>query len=336
MEIFIKFGVGISAALFGATILYAFRMRQLYLLIPKMFSHCALFDKGKLVEIKVFNRGNNMEEGVEIIMPPGLKCDLLASELPGVELKESIIKINRLAQKSEVSILLLIEGEVDEYNFSPSLTSKLAKGKQFKKQDEIPPNAGSAVLLVGLALAFISIMFYAPNKYFEYQGAEAERERQDLLTQEEKKKLLIREKYSYLDEIGWKGIDRYVESGLSKAYSEFEFPLVVSSAKLEGKVFSIYFSAINKTAATLKVTAYFQNTETKNNDFFSKDKVFDLEVNPMSSRDFVVSMNYDNSINIEKIFADVSIKYGNDYLWGLKLFPSNNEITNKVLQQTNR
>jgi hypothetical protein len=336
MEIFIKFGVGIAAALFGAVILYAFRVRQLYLLIPKMFSHCALFDKGKLVEIKVFNRGNNMEEGVEIVMPPGLKCDLLASELPGIELQKSIIKINRLPQKSEASILLLIEGEVDEYNFSPSLTSKLAKGKQFKKQDEIPPNAGSAVLLAGLALAFISFLLYAPNKYFEYQRAEAELERKELLTQEEKQKSLIRAKYSYLDETGWKGIDKYIDSGLSKAYSEFEFPLVASSAKLEGKVFSMNFSAINKTAAVIKVTAYFQSIESSKSLSFSKDSVFDLEVKPMSSKDFVVSMNFENLIDMDKVFLGVSIKYGNDHLWDLQLFPSSNDIANKALQRTSR
>ncbi len=325
MEIFVKFGVGIAAALFGAAILYAFRMRQLYLLIPRMFSHCALFDKGKLVEIKVFNRGNNMEEGVEIVIPPELKCELLASELPGIELQKNTIKINRLAQKSEASILLLIEGEIAENNFCPSLTSKLAKGKQFKKQDEIPPNAGSAILLIGLALAFVSIMFYAPNKYFEYQKAEEERERKEILAQ-----------YSYLDEMGWKGIDKYIESGLSKAYSEFEFPLVANSAKLEGKVLSMSFTATNKTAAILKVTAYFQSTEKTENILFSKESVFDLEVKPMDSKEFVVSMNLDNSIDMKEVFLGVSIKYGNDFLWGLQLFPSNNEVANKALQRTSR
>lgn len=336
MEIFLKFGVGIAAALFGAAILYAFRMRQLYLLIPKMFSHCALFDKGKLVEIKVFNRGNNMEEGVEIVIPPELKCELLASELPGIELQKNTIKINRLAQKSEASILLLIEGEIAENNFCPSLTSKLAKGKQFKKQDEIPPNAGSAILLIGLALAFVSIMFYAPNKYFEYQKTEEERERKEFLAQEEKQKALIRAKYSYLDEMGWKGIDKYIESGLSKAYSEFEFPLVANSAKLEGKVLSMSFTATNKTAAILKVTAYFQSTEKTENISFSEESVFDLEVKPMGSKEFVVSMNLDNSIDMKEVFLGVSIKYGNDFLWGLQLFPSNNEVANKALQRTSR
>lgn len=325
MEIFVKFGVGIAAALFGAAILYAFRMRQLYLLIPRMFSHCALFDKGKLVEIKVFNRGNNMEEGVEIVIPPELKCELLASELPGIELQKNTIKINRLAQKSEASILLLIEGEIAENNFCPSLTSKLAKGKQFKKQDEIPPNAGSAILLIGLALAFLSMMFYAPNKYFEYKQTEEERERKEILAQ-----------YSYLDEMGWKGIDKYIESGLSKAYSEFEFPLVANSAKLEGKVLSMSFTATNKTAAILKVTAYFQSTEKTENFSFSKESVFDLEVKPMGSKEFVVSMNLDNSIDMKEVFLGVSIKYGNDFLWGLQLFPSNNEVANKALQRTSR
>lgn len=325
MEIFVKFGVGIAAALFGAAILYAFRMRQLYLLIPRMFSHCALFDKGKLVEIKVFNRGNNMEEGVEIVIPPELKCELLASELPGIELQKNTIKINRLAQKSEASILLLIEGEIAENNFCPSLTSKLAKGKQFKKQDEIPPNAGSAILLIGLALAFFSMMFYAPNKYFEYKKTEEERERKEILAQ-----------YSYLDEMGWKGIDKYIESGLSKAYSEFEFPLVANSAKLEGKVLSMSFTATNKTAAILKVTAYFQPTEKTESFSFSKESVFDLEVKPMGSKEFVVSMNLDNSIDMKEVFLGVSIKYGNDFLWGLQLFPSNNEVANKALQRTSR
>lgn len=325
MEIFVKFGVGIAAALFGAAILYAFRMRQLYLLIPRMFSHCALFDKGKLVEIKVFNRGNNMEEGVEIVIPPELKCELLASELPGIELQKNTIKINRLAQKSEASILLLIEGEIAENNFCPSLTSKLAKGKQFKKQDEIPPNAGSAILLIGLALAFLSMMFYAPNKYFEYKKTEEERERKEILAQ-----------YSYLDEMGWKGIDKYIESGLSKAYSEFEFPLVANSAKLEGKVLSMSFTATNKTAAILKVTAYFQSTEQTENFSLSKESVFDLEVKPMGSKEFLVSMNLDNSIDMKEVFLGVSIKYGNDFLWGLQLFPSNNEVANKALQRTSR
>lgn len=300
-------------------------MRQLYLLIPRMFSHCALFDKGKLVEIKVFNRGNNMEEGVEIVIPPELKCELLASELPGIELQKNTIKINRLAQKSEASILLLIEGEIAENNFCPSLTSKLAKGKQFKKQDEIPPNAGSAILLIGLALAFLSMMFYAPNKYFEYKQTEEERERKEILAQ-----------YSYLDEMGWKGIDKYIESGLSKAYSEFEFPLVANSAKLEGKVLSMSFTATNKTAAILKVTAYFQPTEKTENFSFSKESVFDLEVKPMGSKEFVVSMNLDNSIDMKEVFLGVSIKYGNDFLWGLQLFPSNNEVANKALQRTSR
>lgn len=271
MEIIEKIGIGIAVAVVVALVMYAFRMRQLYLLVPKMFGYSTLTEKGKILELRVFNRGRAMEEDVHVDMPPALTYELIASDNPDVVLQKNKIILARVSPHSEVSIVTMAEGAIEAESFSPTLNSKTTKGKVVKKQEDVPKNAGSTVLFFGGLLLLMSLMFILPAKWIEYKKEQQEVERK--LQETKKQELLGR--YAFIEQAGWRGIDNYVFSEARRSYSDIEFPMLLNSARRKGGYFEVEFMAINKTAAPLSVTAYF-DAEENGLSVGGRKSVFDL------------------------------------------------------------
>jgi len=322
MDIIEKITVGIAVAIIAALVMYAFRVRQSYLLVPKMFGYSALTEKGKILELRAFNRGRSMEEEVHIDMPPALTYELIASDHPDVLLKNNKLLLSRVPPQSEVSIVLMAEGSIEAENFSPTINSKTTKGKVVKKQEEVPPNAGVVVMTAGGFLLLMGLMFLIPSKWIEYQQEQKKAEIQAALG-----------RYKFLEQAGWRGLDPYVFSEARRSYSEIEFPMLFNSAQLKGDEFEVRFLATNKTAAPFGVTAYF-GTEKDVISVNGKKSAFDVNIPPMQSIPVVVSAKIPKKLATEELFVTVSFTFGEERIYGLRFYPSLNKTANTALQGT--
>lgn len=315
-------GTGIAIVVLGALLTYAFRVRQLYLLVPKMFGYSALTQKGRILELRAFNRGRSMEEDVHIDMPPALTYGLIAADHPDVQLDKNKLVLSRIPPRSEVSLVVLAEGPIDAESFSPTLTSKTTKGKVVKKLEEVPPNTGVVVLSIGGVLILLALMILIPQKWIEYQNKRQETERKEILG-----------RYAFLEQSGWREFDSYVFSEVRRSYSGFEFPLVYKSARRKGDYIEIHFLATNKTAAPLKVTAYF-DTEEDGVSIVGGKSVFDVFVNPMQSIPVEAGTEIPRNHPLGKLFVKLNLKFGKENLWGIRFYPSLNKAANQALRGT--
>lgn len=79
MENFEKITIGLVLFTVTSIIAYLFRMRQLYVVVPKLFRHSQISNEGSLCELLVYNKGNQVEEDIQVSLDPELKGELLAS-----------------------------------------------------------------------------------------------------------------------------------------------------------------------------------------------------------------------------------------------------------------
>ena len=140
-------------------VLVAFRQRQLYILVPKLFEHTPLSDDGRVVEITLINKGWLMEEEVKVEFPPGQKIELLAANSAGVNYEKRTVAITRLPQRSDLKLVLLFEGSPPLAPITPKVTSKTSLGR-LVSESNVPPNFGIAGLMLVGFLAVMSSMAY--------------------------------------------------------------------------------------------------------------------------------------------------------------------------------
>lgn len=240
--------IGLVITLFGAVIIYAFKTRQLYVVIPRLFPKSKLSDNSNIVELRVFNKSRMMEEDVLINLNSSYNYEIIASTLEEIQLEKNKLSISRLAQGDEFSILLLAE----DGNFSDkditSISSKTTKGKLIKDLQSIPPNFGSALLSILFLVFLVSIPFLSINLYNSIN--------------DNSNSVILKEqnsKYNFLKEEGWSEYDRFVESELSKLYIDKEFPIYQSSMKRKGNIVLINFKLINKYARDMNFIISYEN-----------------------------------------------------------------------------
>ena len=79
---------------------WLFKIRQLYLVVPKKYNYGALTGKGNVVELNIFNRGRGIEEDVHIHLPPDIACDIIAANSPDISIGDKFIKIDNVVRLS--------------------------------------------------------------------------------------------------------------------------------------------------------------------------------------------------------------------------------------------
>ena len=329
MDIVLKIIIGTVITVMATLVLYAFRMRQLYLLIPKMFGYSGLTGKGKVLELRVFNRGRSMEEDVYISMPPALTYDLIAADSPDVRLDNKKLVFSRISPRSEVSIILLAEGAVQSENFEATLNSKTTKGKIVKKLEDVPPNAGSFVLSVGGVLLLLALGVVIPHKWSEHKIAQRDSE----IAQRDSEKNEVLKKYSFLEDAGWRDVDRFIFSDARASYAGFEFPILFNSARRKWNNFEVRFFATNKTSAPLKVYVYFYSEE-EDVSIIHTNLAKDILVQPMQTSPVVVSADIDSSMKeFDKLHVKVRMQFGELPPIYVIFSPSLNKASNQAFRR---
>jgi hypothetical protein len=205
IQIAIPIGVGLAVLAIG----YCFRMRQLYLVVSRLFQYSKLSKSAKTMELIIVNRGRQSEEDIRIEFDPSYTYRMIALTSPTIKLEGSVLQIQRIPPRDEVSVVL----ETTNKNFSKknvaAISSKTSKGKILEKIQEVPPNAGNTALVIGAFILIPTLMWFSADEYFKYKEQKGKPPVQDV------------------SKTGWKNLDDYAKSTLAGFYLDGKFPVEI-------------------------------------------------------------------------------------------------------------
>jgi hypothetical protein len=297
---FLPLGISVAASLLAAWVLAGFKLKQLYLVVPRLFAFSALTDKGTIIELQVFNRGRSSEEDVHIDLPPNISYELIAADLSNASIDGFAVVLPRIPPLSEASVIVLAETKIEPSASNIKISSRTTKGIVFKRVDEVLPNAGRFIAACLGAIALAGLMFSLPTLYTQYQ--------------------LWRnnDQITALTKSGWSGLERYLGSDLKDNYRHGEFPFHFVSASADGKNLVLVFDIVNKTAMLAKITAYFQCPHGKKNalscdgELKTKVSTINQPLDPLQSARLTVSADLSQLSNISEVFVEVSMQVDPD------------------------
>ncbi|WP_157745242.1 hypothetical protein [Luteimonas chenhongjianii] len=147
--------VTLLAGLLLAGILGWIRKPRLVVLVPRLFSHSRISDKGQIAEISVMNRGFKTEESIELVLNPSLHYELVGSSSPDADLQKNKLLIPRIGSSDDCSVLLQVEnGRFSEQEIVSCL-SKETRASITSKLEEVPLTAQQRV--AGITLFCITV-----------------------------------------------------------------------------------------------------------------------------------------------------------------------------------
>lgn len=295
MENFVKLAIGLVLFVVTSIVAYLFRMRQLYAAAPKLFRHAPISKNGSLCELIVFNRGNQVEENIQVDLDPELKGELLASSSNDITLEGATMKIERLHKGCEASAMLLIENGLLDPTKIISVSSKGTKGTVLKKITDVPPNFAKAFLVGFLIVGFFPAFVYGTKAYEQLHGEYVAYQLQGTY------------------KLGWSNLSSYYTSDIRQSYSNQEFPIRFLSRQVDSnKKPTLTFEVYNKTASPLSVSADKNGSRPGDISNFAS-----LDLRPMSKQSFTVPVPAPTNGSQSPPEITFSLKYGDEFLYGL-------------------
>lgn len=207
MEVLENIAVGVTIVLVSSLIAWLYHIRQLYATAPVLFQKASGHKDGSVYQLVVCNRGNQVEENVEVELDPAVRAEIVATSLPGVTLENSVIRIERIHKKQEIDLLLQVSGGTFDSTRILSISSNETSGKICQSQKNVPFNYGMSALL---AVVLIGIVPLACYLWQIYGYVEEKTDEQNLAS---------------LGHQGWSHLGEYRKSDLRKSYSDHEFPV---------------------------------------------------------------------------------------------------------------
>lgn len=300
MDVLENIIVASLAIVMTSLIAVLYHIRQLYATAPVMFQKKAEGGYDSVFQIVVINRGNQVEENIELELIPSLEFGIVSSSVPGVTQDGSTIRIERIHRKNEV-IVLISTGD-SHFNSSGilSVSSDNVNGRVCKTPKDIPFNYGMTSLAIMLLLSAFPVGYYL-YQVMGYVGDKVDEE-----------------KLAPVTKAGWSNLNEYQESALRKSYSDQEFPVRLAAIKKkqdydsasippalqdewdnidDGNDSLLHYEINNKTANNLGVMAYRRNG--------NRTLPYFAEVGPLSKGVIVipVSGNRDaKDIQVEFLF----------------------------------
>ncbi len=211
------------------------RKARLVVLVPRLFSHSQLTDRGQLAEVTVFNRGFKTEEKVELDFSPSLKIEIVGSNSQDVSLSRNKVSIERIGPSDEVTILLLVEGGTFTKSDITNCLSRETKGKIVTKLEEVIPTGPQRIGLISGLFALPVVFYlmdiganYLIHSRFELSGS-AKKETRAIL--------------------GWNISTIYERTGgaLFEEFKEGHIPTIIGKITRKGNAATIPVTVENKT-----------------------------------------------------------------------------------------
>jgi len=228
--------VGLIVTILGAILIYFYKRRQLYAVMPKMYEFSYFSDDGTVYELKIFNKGVNIEEDILLDINVDKKVELLSASTSSIELNKNQIKIPRLFPNTEASMILSIDdGKLSSKDLI-SITSKNIKGRIYNDLLDVPPSSRNVIFILLAISLFVSIFYFnLPTKAINFFNTPK-------ITSIE------------LESKGWSSLNRYYSSELRASYSDEEFPIRFVNMKQNGKLIKVTYEIINKSALPMEVS----------------------------------------------------------------------------------
>lgn len=297
----------IGLILFAVTsvLAYLFRMRQLYVAVPKLFRHAPISNTGSICELIVYNKGNQVEEDIVVELDPELKCELLASSSSNISFERSSLIIDRLHKGAEASAVLLVENGLLDATKIISTSSKATKGRVLKKASEIPPNFAFMFLLYVFLASIVPLMIFGKNTYDKIHNDYVEYKLKSTYQQ------------------GWKNLSKYYGSDLSESYSREEFPIrLIGREANKDKKIMLVFEVYNKTAITLEAT-----TDKVGNAVRDTTNYSSVKLEPMS-KSYLKVLEPETTDPSKPILLEFTLKSGEEFIYDLQLSIKTKQLPN--------
>jgi len=267
-----KIVIGIVLFALTSALGFLFKMRQLYVVVPKLYRHSGLAVNGSLCEIIIYNRGKQVEEDIQVVLDPDLKCELVATSIPGIGLSNSSIELGRLHKSSNVSILILVENGIFDISKILSISSKACSGRKVNRVFDVPSNWANLFMMYLASAAVLFVGFYGPPFY------------------EKLDRKWSQSRLSTAANDGWNGLENFYHSSMRESYSLNEFPVRYISRLTDKGRIVVTYEVYNKTSLPLTVYANAEVDEVDSSDKNYKDKIYpffsSVEVPPMEKKKF--------------------------------------------------
>jgi hypothetical protein len=158
-------GIVVTLVAWGAK--QFFTRRQLYLIQPRLFDYSGLDERNtsKTVELTVLNSGRRSEEDIRVQFAPQFSYTVLASSVSGLDVKDGVMRIDRLAPRQQVTVVLVAEGGEFRVEHLTGLASKDCVGK-VKASLQEAKSSQSTVLATALFMLFLAFG-YGFGKFVE-------------------------------------------------------------------------------------------------------------------------------------------------------------------------
>lgn len=160
MDVLENIIVATLAIVMTSLIAVLYHIRQLYATAPVMFQQKSDSGYDGVFQIVVTNRGNQVEENIELEIDPSITFEIVAASVPDVMKDGSTIRIERIHRKNEVIILI----STVDIHFGPagilSVSSNNVSGRVCKTPKDIPFNYGMTSLAILLLLSAFPVGYY--------------------------------------------------------------------------------------------------------------------------------------------------------------------------------
>lgn len=302
MEDFKTILIALLVFVLTSIIAYLFRMRQLYVSIPRLYNKSNLSTNGSLCEIKIYNRGNHPEEEITVSFAPELTIELLATDNTELSVIDNKIQIPRLHKFKDSSALLMVEGGTFEHSKITTFSSKSVTGRVLKNNEDTPPNFAIFFVCIAALISFFPAFIYGMDFYTDYK-----RSSQAALEQNELANL-----YS----AGWSKLGTYYNSPIRKSYAGQEFPILLRDIYIDKDgAERLRIELINKTGLTMEIYVDAQGHRDERDVRF--EYWTSLEAEPLSKK--IGSVKLPKSNGSEPTLPIVfSIRTGDDYVHGVE------------------
>jgi len=259
--------ISVIAALIVAVIVALFRIRQLYLVVPKLFAYSSLSTRGNTAELAIINRGWLSEEDISIELDKDLNYEIIATTRPNITIENSVINVPRIPPRDDASLVLIVEGGKFDKSRIAIVSSRNARGKIIDKLEQVPPNIGVAVSIIFLILTVPVGVYYGLDKFVTPLLSNAH-------SSDTNKQKNIQ---------GWTNLNQYTASNLYKIYGDTYFPVTVKKINRQGDYINLDLTLDNKTDNFMTVTATFNTPAQDEDPNHVNNMLYEVLVEPHTS-----------------------------------------------------
>jgi hypothetical protein len=129
--------------------------------------------------LKLFNRGNRIEEHIEIVLNKNLSYSYESNTGTNIDVSiiGHVLTVEKILNNTDIAILIKVNGEsVNRSDLCIQVSSKEVKGTIYTKEEEIPTPTSTFVTKVAVLLSISFLIYTGIDFYLEYNADQKQQE----------------------------------------------------------------------------------------------------------------------------------------------------------------